>query len=867
MSNKTDKFKVTYLKDYRPADFFIPETELIIELKEKDTIVSSKLHVVRNQLSGKHARSLVLHGEGQVLQSITLNGKPCMSTEYEVDTSSLTIANVPDEFVLEIKSLIQPQENTTLSGLYRSNQMFCTQCEAEGFRRITYFLDRPDVLSKFTTQIIADKVKYPILLSNGNRVAKGDLEGGRHWVKWIDPFNKPCYLFALVAGHLHCNADTYRTSSGKTVALEIYVEPENRDKTAHALNALKKAMRWDEETFGLEYDLDLYMIVAVNDFNMGAMENKGLNIFNSKYVLADQDIATDTDFENIESVIGHEYFHNWTGNRVTCRDWFQLSLKEGLTVFREQLFSADCGNGTVKRIQDVNLIRAKQFSEDAGPLAHPVRPDSYIEINNFYTMTIYHKGAEVIRMLHTLLGEVGFRKGMDLYFERHDGQAATTDNFVEAMSDANGVDLSQFKRWYVQAGTPTVTAQSDYDPKNKIYTLKLSQYTPPTPDNSDKKPFVIPIKFALLNAHGTSITDDQILVLKDQEQSFIFRDINENPVPSLLGGFSAPVKLNYTYSDTELIMLMGHDPDLLNRWDSCQKIYVKILSLLYKDLTASISDSLIDGLRQAIHTTEETGLLAQIFSLPSFDYLLELMGEIDPIRLLQARDKLKRHIASALAEEFERLYQTYHRDNQELTKEAMGARQLKNTALAYLMLTDPEQWIHIAKIQYEESHNMTDRMGSLYAINDVSMPLRATLLKDFYEKWAHVPLVVNKWFLLEAQSRLPETPRRVKELTAHKSFAISNPNNVYALIRGFASNPQGFHEPSGEGYDFLANMVLELNKLNPQVAARVVEPLTHWRKYSSPHSDKMKAALNQILVEKNLSNDVYELAQKSLSTP
>lgn len=865
MSNKTDKFKPTYLKDYRPADFFIPETELIIELKEKDTIVSSKLHVVRNQLTGKHTRSLVLNGEAQTLQSILLNCKPCASKDYQVDEDSLTILNVPDEFTLEIQSRIQPQENTTLSGLYRSNQMFCTQCEAEGFRRITYFLDRPDVLSKFTTKIIADKTKYPVLLSNGNRVAKGDLEGERHWVQWVDPFNKPCYLFALVAGNLHCNADTYRTGSGKTVALEIYVEQQNKDKTAHALNALKKAMHWDEETFGLEYDLDLYMIVAVNDFNMGAMENKGLNIFNSKYVLADQDIATDSDFENIESVIGHEYFHNWTGNRVTCRDWFQLSLKEGLTVFREQLFSADCGNGTVKRIQDVNLIRAKQFSEDAGPLAHPVRPDSYIEINNFYTMTIYHKGAEVIRMLYTLLGKAGFRKGMDLYFERHDGQAATTDNFVEAMSDANHVDLSQFKRWYVQAGTPTVTAHGAYNPDAKIYTLTLSQQTPPTPDKSDKKPFVIPVKFALLSTEGQSITEEQVLVFKDEKQSFTFENIKENPVPSLLGGFSAPVKLSYAYSDADLIMLMGHDPDLLNRWDACQKIYEKLLFSLYKNPDSNISSSVIEGLKQAIQTTEEAGLLAQLFLLPSFDYLLELMGEVDPIRLLQARDKLKHHIASTLSKEFERLYQQYHRDNQELTKEAMGARQLKNTALAFLMLSDADKWLHLAEKQYEKASNMTDRIGALYAINDVPMPLRATLLKDFYEKWAHVPLVVNKWFLLEAQSRLPDTPKRVKELTAHKSFAISNPNNVYALIRGFASNPHGFHHPSGEGYDFLANMVLELNKLNPQVAARVVEPLTHWRKYTAPHADQMKAALNQILVENNLSNDVYELAQKSVA--
>lgn len=865
MSNKTDKFKATYLKDYRPADFFIPETELIIELKEKDTIVTSKLHVVRNQLSGKHARSLVLNGEGQSIQFIKLNGERCSPKDYQVDDHFLTISSVPDKCILEIQSIIQPQDNTTLSGLYRSNQMFCTQCEPEGFRRITYFLDRPDVLSKFTTEIIADKTKYPFLLSNGNRVAKGDLEGGRHWVKWVDPFNKPSYLFALVAGNLHCNADTYRTVSGKHVALEIYVEPENKDKTAHALNALKKAMHWDEVTFGLEYDLDLYMIVAVNDFNMGAMENKGLNIFNSKYVLADQNIATDSDFENIEAVIGHEYFHNWTGNRVTCRDWFQLSLKEGLTVFREQLFSADCGNGTVKRIQDVNLIRSKQFSEDAGPLAHPIRPDSYIEINNFYTMTIYHKGAEVIRMLYTLLGKDGFRKGMDLYFERHDGQAATTDNFVEAMSDANGVDLIQFKRWYVQAGTPTITVQTQYDPHASRYTLTLSQQTPPTPDKSDKKPFVIPVKCTLLSSEGKLMLDEQVLVLREDKQSFTFDNMPEKPVPALLGGFSAPVKLNYTYSDSDLIMLMGHDPDLLNRWDSCQKIYEKLLFSLYEDLNINISNAVIDGLKQAIQTTKETGLLAQMFSLPSFDYLLELMGAVDPIRLLQARDKLKHDIAITLSKEFERLYQQHHRDNQELTKEAMGARQLKNTALAYLMLSNPEKWIQVAKAQYENAHNMTDRIGALYAINDVPMPLRANLLKDFYEKWAHVPLVVNKWFLLEAQSRLPETPKRVKELTAHKSFAISNPNNVYALIRGFASNPHGFHDPSGEGYDLLANMVLQLNKLNPQVAARVVEPLTHWRKYASPHSDKMKAALGQILLEKNLSNDVYELTHKSFS--
>jgi aminopeptidase N len=864
--NKADKPKSTYLKEYRQSDFLIPEVELTIELKEEDTLVYSKLNVIRNQMSGKHARSLVLNGEGQNLQSLVLNGQPCAQKAYKVDGDILTIFDVPDTFTLEISTIIQPQKNTSLSGLYRSNDMFCTQCEAEGFRAITYYLDRPDVLSKFTTKIIADKLRYPILLSNGNRIDKGDLDNNRHWVKWVDPFNKPCYLFALVAGDLHCTQDTYQTGSGKNVGLEIYVEAQNKDKTAHAVHSLKEAMRWDEKIFGLEYDLDLYMIVAVNDFNMGAMENKGLNIFNSKYVLADQDTATDDDFDNIESVIGHEYFHNWTGNRVTCRDWFQLSLKEGLTVFREQLFSADCGNGTVKRIQDVNLIRARQFAEDAGPLAHPIRPDSYIEINNFYTMTIYYKGAEVIRMLHTLLGADGFRKGLDLYFERHDGQAATTDNFVEAMSDANSFDLKQFKRWYVQAGTPTVTAKGSYDARSKVYTLDLAQHTSATADGSSKDPFVIPVKFSLFGKTGKPLGDEQVLVLNSEKQTFKIDNISEAPVPSLLGGFSAPVKLEYPYSDADLTLLMANDTDLFNRWDAGQKIYANLIFKLYADSKTVISPMVTDGLKSAIHNTAESGLLAQLLTLPSFDYLLELMGEVDPIRLLHVRDQLRHHISVTLATDFEQIYNRYHDPkNKALTKEAMGARQLKNVALAYLMLVDAKEWAPAVEKQYEAAQNMTDRMGALYAINDVAVPLRAKLLTRFYQTWSQVPLVVNKWLMLEAHSRLPETPSRVKELILHQGFSMSNPNNVYALIRGFASNPYGFHHSSGEGYNFMANMVLELNKLNPQVAARVVEPLTHWRKFTATHADKMKSALNQILVDKDLSNDVYELAQKSIS--
>ena len=580
MNTNDNPYQVTYLDDYQPNRYVIEEVNLTFNLAEKETQVESKLYIKLNDNSDENA-PLVLHGEELKLDYISLDGSELLENDYDLNENSLVVKKMPNECEIVIKTTIYPDKNTSLSGLYRSNHLFCTQCEAEGFRRITYFLDRPDNLTKFTTKIIASKNDYPVLLSNGNKVDYGDLNDGRHWVKWVDPFKKPAYLFALVAGNLHCTQSTYHTTSGKEVTLELYVEHRNKNKTSYALASLEKAMRWDENTFNLEYDLERYMIVAVDDFNMGAMENKGLNIFNSKYVLANIETATDDDFESVESVIGHEYFHNWSGNRVTCRDWFQLSLKEGLTVFREQLFSADCGNAIVKRIRDVNLIRARQFSEDAGPLAHPVRPKSYIEINNFYTMTIYYKGSEVIRMLDTLLGREGFKKGLALYFERHDGQAVTIDDFIDSMEKANNKDLTQFKRWYFQAGTPQIKFKDNYDNHAQCYTLEIEQYTPETADGSEKNPFLIPIRFSLIDSEGKILISERILELTESKQKFKFENVASNGIPSLFGGFSAPVKMMTEQSDENLLFKMTYDTDLFNRWDSAQKIYTQIIIDLY----------------------------------------------------------------------------------------------------------------------------------------------------------------------------------------------------------------------------------------------------------------------------------------------
>ncbi|MGD9591783.1 MAG: aminopeptidase N [Candidatus Berkiella sp.] len=874
------KLKTTYLKDYQTPDFFVQSIDLHVELQEDKSIVHSLINIVRNSKKDSTI-PLVLHGEALTLISIRLNDKPLSSNEYELTDQSLAIQSVPDAFTLEIVTEIYPQKNTTLSGLYRSGKLFCTQCEAQGFRRITYYLDRPDVMALFTTTIVADKTKYPILLSNGNNIEAGELSNNRHYVKWQDPFKKPSYLFALVAGDLVKISDSYKTLSGRNVALEIFVEAQNKDKADYAMLALKNSMKWDEKTYGREYDLDIYMIVAVNDFNMGAMENKGLNIFNSKYVLASEKTATDTDFQNVEAVIGHEYFHNWTGNRITCRDWFQLSLKEGLTVFREQQFSASMGSPTVKRINDARIIRTRQFAEDAGPMAHPVRPDSYIEINNFYTSTVYNKGAEVIRMLNTLLGQDGFKKGMDLYFNRFDGQAVTIEDFVNALGDANKRDLSQFFRWYDQSGTPQVNVKEDYDSKLKQFKLTLTQVCAKTPDNSPKSPYVIPVKIALYDDQGDKIplacqtpihqtADGQFLVIDKETNEFVFENVPVKPVPSLLGNFSAPVKLFYPYTEAELVLLMISDDDLFNRWDASSRLGTKAIKSLMKDYIEDkslvVPVTLIEAYREILQQDiPEPALLAQLLIIPSFQYVAEELTQVIVDALISARKALIEEMSESLEDDLEKVYAiASERDDGTQSSTSMGYRALKNTCLYYLVKAS-SKWLALAQSQYEKARNMTDAMGALVAINHSTSNVRQTLFDDFYKKYKQEDLVVNKWLSLQACADLPNVLENIKALLTHESFDMGNPNKVYALINTFAmANPERFHDDNGNGYAFLADQVIALNQRNPQVAARLLEGLTQYKRLAAPHSELMKNALMKIQSTEDLSEDVFEIVSKSL---
>jgi len=873
--------KPTYLKDYRAPDFLVEACDLHFELEEEKTLVHASLKLCRSTMQGAHQKPLVLSGESLKLISLHIDDKALLPHEFEVTSTQLTIPHVPDVFILQIVTEIYPHKNTALSGLYRSENLFCTQCEAQGFRRITYYLDRPDVMAPFTTTIVADKSRYPVLLSNGNKVDAGELADHRHWVKWQDPFKKPAYLFALVAGPLVRVSDSYKTLSGKTVQLEIYVEAGNESKCEHALRALQKAMQWDEKAYGREYDLGVYMIVAVNDFNMGAMENKGLNIFNAKYILANEDTATDGDFQMVEAVIGHEYFHNWTGNRVTCRDWFQLSLKEGLTVFREQQFSGETGSPIVKRIQDVNVIRTRQFAEDAGPMAHPVQPDSYIEINNFYTSTIYYKGAEVIRMLHTLLGEAKFRKGMDLYFKRHDGEAVTIESFVAALADANQVDLNQFLRWYRQAGTPEIKGEGKYHSDRKQFVLTLTQSCPETPDKKLKAPFLIPIKIALYDKQGKNIalqSHDSLshtekgnyIVLDKATQTFTFDEVPSAPIPSLLGGFSAPVKLTYPYQHSDLILLMTQDEDLFNRWDCAQRIGLEAIYNLmaaYQEDKALVAPAdFIEAYKALLHQEiTDPHFFAHMLALPSFQYVAETLPMINVAALAAAREALLKERAQALQSEFLAVYERAHRaDDGSLSSQSMGHRALKNVCLSNLVCAHHKKGLELAKAQYDAARNMTDRMGALVALNESTDPLREACLEDFYKKWKKDPLVVNKWLSVQASSELPDTLEKVEGLLSHEAFDIANPNKVYALLNAFSANAARFHDKSGRGYTFIADKIIELNQINPQVAARLLGALTQWKRLTVPQGNLMKDALLKVQAAGNLSDDVYEIVTKSL---
>ncbi len=873
--------QTTYLKDYRQPDYLINSVHLHFDLEEKFTKVKSRLTLKRN---GEHQRPLQLLGQEMELCCISLNGQTLESNQYHIDNKQLIIAQLPEVFTLEIETCIEPQKNTSLEGLYKSNGMYCTQCEAEGFRKITYFLDRPDVMAIYTTTITADKNLYPVLLSNGNKTDHGELENGRHWATWNDPFPKPSYLFAMVAGDLVKIEDQFTTGSGRVIDLHIFVEPHDADKCDHAMQSLKNSMAWDEETFGLEYDLDIYMIVAVGHFNMGAMENKGLNIFNTKCILAKPETATDNDYERIEAVIAHEYFHNWTGNRVTCRDWFQLSLKEGLTVFRDQQFSADMGSRAVKRINDVRMLRLWQFTEDAGPMAHPVRPDSYIEISNFYTMTIYEKGSELIRMIHTLLGWQNFRKGIDLYFERHDGQAVTTTDFVKAMSDASGIDLEHFKKWYEISGTPQLDVTSHYDADAQKFTLNFKQSCPDTPGQSNKPPLHIPVAIGLLDKNGNHLPlqlkgeneilpqTTRLLELHDYESQFHFINIPERPTPSLLRGFSAPIKLNSNLSDEDLVFLLAHDQDTFNRWEAGQQLFTKTILRLIEQYNSSqaltLPEGLIDATAKIINdNTLDKALITEIITLPSETYLGEQMTTIDVDAIHHCRQFLKQTLANGLKDALLATYQNnsddgpYRNDTQ-----AIGQRKIKNCALDYLMQLNDKKIIERCYQQFSHSKNMTDSIAALSALTQCDCPERKVALNTFFIKWRNEALVLDKWFTLQAVSSLKNTFNDILRLASHTTFDIKNPNRVRSLISAFCnSNPIHFHRTDGKGYQFLADKVIELNTINPQISARLLNPLTRWHRFDENRQTLMKIQLERVIETDNLSKDVYEIASKSLN--
>ncbi len=864
--------KTIFLKDYQQPAFWIDTVDLVFDLETDHAIVTASVDYKRNADSA--LTELELFGAELELQRIAINGYELEEGDYQLTDSGMILSNLADEFSLVITTKIYPHKNTSLEGLYQSSGNFCTQCEAQGFRKITYFLDRPDVMGKFTTTIRGDKKSNPVMLSNGNLIDSGELDNGRHFAKWQDPFDKPAYLFALVAGDLEHVSDSYTTVSGREVTLEIYTEAHNIDKCDHAMQSLKRAMKWDEERFGLEYDLDIFMIVAVDDFNMGAMENKGLNVFNSKLVFASPETATDNDYINIEAVIGHEYFHNWTGNRVTCRDWFQLSLKEGLTVFRDQEFTADLNSRPVKRIEDVRMLRTHQFTEDASPMAHPIRPASFMEINNFYTMTVYEKGAEVVRLYNTLLGQDGFRKGMDLYFERHDGQAVTTEDFLSAMADANDKDLSQMQNWYAQAGTPSLDVRMDYDADARSCTLHFEQHYTDTPEATaaDKKPYLIPLKIGLLNAQGEEMLAETVQ-LTEQSQSVSFNNINEKPLPSLLRDFSAPVKLNYNYSIDDNIFLMQHDQDDFNRWEASQRL---AKSLLLGMLAAKSQDEggafgvepkVIDAYQQVLENDDlDYALRAEALTLPSETDLAETIDQADPETIHEVREFLAKSIAQGLRLSLETNYEKLQDlGDYKIDATSIGKRRLKNVCLNYLgKISDPS--IHEQCYQqFSTAKNMTDTLSALAVLVNINCPQREQALADFEQKWQHDTLVMDKWFAMQASSSLPDTLENVKNLMQHKLFSIKNPNKVRSLIGAFAmGSPVNFHKADGSGYQFHADRVLELDKLNPQVASRMVRALMNWRHYEAGRSGLMRAQLERIKAVEGLSGDVFEIVSKAL---
>lgn len=885
-----DAPKEIFLKDYKQPDYFFETVDLNFQLGEDKTFVFSKI-VVYPRVEGCSS-PLVLDGVDLKLISLKVNGKELKEDGFHLDSRHLTLSSPPSgKFTLEIVTEIYPQKNTSLEGLYRTSGNFCTQCEAEGFRKITFYQDRPDIMAKYTCRIEGDKSLYPVLLSNGNLIEQGELVGGKHFAIWEDPFVKPCYLFALVAGQLESRDDTFITRSGREVLLRIWTPAQDVPKTGHAMYSLKAAMKWDEDIFGLEYDLDLFNIVAVPDFNMGAMENKSLNIFNSKLVLASPETATDADYDAILGVIGHEYFHNWTGNRVTCRDWFQLSLKEGLTVFRDQEFSSDMGSRTVKRIADVSRLRISQFPQDAGPMAHPVRPHSYIKMDNFYTVTVYEKGAEVVRMYKTLLGASGFRKGMDLYFKRHDGQAVTCEDFFAAMRDANGADFCNFLLWYSQAGTPRLNVVSSYNAEAKTYSLKFSQEVPPTPGQSVKDPMFIPVALGLLGSDGKDIpfssiyhdgkledisSTDQpghtvVLRVTKKEEEFVFNDILERPVPSILRGYSAPVRMDSDLTDADLYFLLANDSDEFNRWEAGQVLARKLMLNLVSDFQQNkqliLNPQFLNGIKSILcDSTLDKEFIAKAITLPGQGEIMDMMEVADPDAVHAVRTFIRKQLASELKEEFINTVKNNKSSEQYQFDHPNSARRaLKNTALAYLGSLEDAEITELALHEYQTATNLTEQFAALVSLDQKPGEVREEVLADFYNKWQHDYLVVNKWFALQAMSDIPGNVENVHKLLNHPAFDLRNPNKVYSLIGGFCGSPVNFHAKDGSGYKFLGELVVKLDNINPQVASRMVSAFSRWKRYDETRQNHAKAQLEMILAANGLSENVFEIASKSLA--
>ena len=848
-------------EDYRPPDWLVPEISLDFALDPMRTRVQATLTVVRN---GNHDLPLRLDGDGLAPVEVKVDGRALASEDWSLDHGALVLPLAGDTHQVETLVELSPHENSKLMGLYASGGLLCTQCEAEGFRRITFFPDRPDVLSRYSVRMEADEARYPILLSNGDPVEQGRMADGRHWARWHDPFPKPCYLFALVAGDLACNSDSFVTSSDREVKLGIWVKEADLPRTGHAMEALKNSMAWDERVFGREYDLDVFNIVAVADFNFGAMENKGLNIFNSRYILADPETATDADYDGVEGVVAHEYFHNWSGNRVTCRDWFQLSLKEGFTVFRDQNFSADMGSQAVKRIEDVRVLRAAQFQEDSGPLAHPVRPESYMEISNFYTATIYNKGAELIRMIALMLGPERFRAGSDLYFARHDGQAATCEDFVRAMEEGGGIDLRQFRRWYEQAGTPHVRVVLQHDPVTQRVEVELNQIIPPTPGQPEKQPMAIPLRTALFDRAGGGHKGEVLLMLTQTQQSFTFEGFAAAPILSINRGFSAPVIVETDRSQDDLAFLSAHDDDPFARYEAMQQLMVNVLvgriagqNVDEGAVVAAIRDTVTDA-------NLDPAFVAEAVRLPSEAYLGDQMSKVDPDAIHAARDALQRRVGEELQPLWRDIHARTKANGFSLSSSAKGARKLRNAALVYLVASGATDGAAVAFSQFDEADNMTERQSALATLANGVSDEREAAIDIFYNRYRNDALTLDKWFQTQAFAFHPDTVDLVEELARHPDFTLSNPNRVRALFGAFAGNQWAFHHQSGKGYRLVADCIIALDKINPQTAARLVPPLGRWRRFDDERAELMRGELRRILAEPGLSKDVTEQVSKSL---